>query len=240
MKRRERGALGIAGIASWIAGSVATFTGGEGSGAVAMIGAGAVASVLALIGHWPSRVAFSGNELMWEDVVESVDEQIEAAEDAGDDSVIRELKELRKRLAEAERTGSIPMHPAAQYDEAVHSALRRVLPGVTVLASSGRRRDQADFHVEVGTGRLLVETKYKSDPRSPFAGSTLDPLLSQLGGSDRLLIVTNTVHADRGRDSVKKALGDRARVITWFGPMDDDVLQAAIAQLLPRPNRPSA
>ena len=50
MKPAERLAIGCSGVDSWVAGSVATFTGTDGSGAVALIAAGVAASLLALIG----------------------------------------------------------------------------------------------------------------------------------------------------------------------------------------------
>src|SRR5205085_7906666 len=80
-----RRGLVCAGLASWAAGAVATFTNGEGSGAVALIGAGLLAGVLGLVGRWPSKISVSGSEISWPEVKETVDEQIEAAQDAGDE-----------------------------------------------------------------------------------------------------------------------------------------------------------
>ena len=232
MKRTERIAIGATGLGSWVAGSIATFTRSEGSGAAALIAAGVAASILALIGHWPSRMVVSGNELSWDDVVESVDQQIEAATDAGENTAVRELEDLRRRLSEAQRTGSLPVHPAAEYDEALFAALRRVLPGLAVSAAPGRARDQADFELKMDQLTLLVESKYKSDPRRPFRGSTLSPLLSRVRGSDRLLVVTNAIHVDDARTALNEAIGTRGRVISWLGPKDDDALRAAVDELL--------
>ncbi|KRB46356.1 hypothetical protein ASD90_11735 [Terrabacter sp. Root181] len=174
----------------------------------------------------------SGNEFFWEEVVLTVDQQIDAAKEAGESAAVPQLESLRSRLSEAQRTGTLPMHPAAQYDEALHEALRRALPGLDISAAPGRARDQADFELKMGDVKLLVETKYKSDPRRPFKGSTLDPLLSRVGIADRLLVVTNAFNVDDARQALNENLGTRGRVISWVGPKDDDVLRAAVDELV--------
>jgi hypothetical protein len=232
MKRPERIALGVAGLGSWVAGSIATFTKVEGSGAVALIAAGLGASILGLIGRWPTRIVVSGNEFSWAEVVQTVDQQIDAAKDAGENAAVPQLESLRRRLSEAQRTGVLPMHPAAEYDEALHEALRRALPGLGISAASGRARDQADFELKMGGIKLLVETKYKSDPRRSFKGSALGPLLSGVGVADRLLVVTNAFNVDDARQTVNERLGTRGRVISWVGPKDDDVLRTAVDELV--------
>jgi hypothetical protein len=233
MKTAQRIILATTGIASWLAGGIATFTATDGGGAAALIAAGVAATLLALIGYWPSRIGLSGNEFSWDEVVETVDEQIDAAEDAGETAAVRELEDLRKRLFHAQRTGSVPMHPAAEYEEALQAALRRMFPGLPMSAAPGRSRDQADFELTVGDGtRLLVETKYKTDPQRPFRGSTLGPLWSRVGSTDRLLVVTNALNVDDAQEAVGRAVGSRGRLISWSGPRDDDALRAAASDLL--------
>lgn len=233
MQRRERITLGLAGLASWIAGGVATFTESAGSGAVALIAAGVAAGILGLLGHWPSRVVVSGHELSWDEVVETVDDQIDAARDAGESAAVKELEDLRMRLAEAQRTGHFPMHPAAEYDEALRAAIRRVLPGLPLSVQPLRARDRADFELRVGAGRLLVESKFKLDPARPFRGSTLGPLLALVKRDDeRLLVVTNALDVVSAQGEVQQTIGARGRVVSWVGPKDDDALRAAVDDLL--------
>lgn len=228
--RARRGLVG-GGLLSWAAGAVATFTNGEGSGAVALIGAGAFAGLLGLVGRWPSKISLSGSEISWLEVKETVEEQIDAAQDAGDEGAVRELEELRRRLEVMERTGNAPKHPAAQYDDAVEQAIRRAIPGATVRRSAGRSRAKADFEVKLGSNGLLIESKFKSDPRRSFHGSTLAPLLDRLTESERLLIVTNSLDT-RGAEAVVRDHPGRVRIVTWVGPADDTELSAALIQLL--------
>lgn len=223
--------LVIGGFLSWTAGAIATFTNGEGSAAVALIGAGALAGLLGLVGRWPSRISVSGNEISWPEVTETVNEQIEAAHDAGDEGAVRELEELRRRLEQMQRTGTAPRHPAAEYDDAIEQAIRRALPGAIVRKEAGRSRGKADFEVTLGPKVLLIESKFKHDPRRPFQGSTLAPLLDQLSESRRLLIVTNSFDT-RGAEAVVRDHRDRVRVVTWVSPGDDAELRVALNQLL--------
>lgn len=231
MSRRARLGLISSGFLSWAAGATATFTSGEGSGAVALIGAGAGAGLLGLLGRWPSRISMSGTELAWLEVKETVDEQIDAAQDAGEEGAVRELEDLRRRLERMERTGDAPRHPAAQYDDAVEQAIRRSVPGATLHKADRRSRAVADFEVVLGSRTLLIESKFKSDPQRPFQGSTLAPLLDKLSESERLLIVTNS-HDARGAEMVVAEHRDRVRIVTWIGPADDAELSAVLTQFL--------
>lgn len=232
MSKLTRRTLVFGGVFSWVAGAGATFAGGEGSGAVALIAAGATAGLLGLVGRWPSRIAVSGNEISWAEVKETVEEQIDAAEDAGNESAVQELEELRRRLDALERTGSAPRHPAAAFDDAVEQAIRRALPGAVVRrAEGGRSRAKADFEVALGARALLVESKFKSDPRHPFQGTTLTPLLASLSRNERLLIVTNAIDTRRAEEVVADRR-DRVRLVSWIGPADDQALSAALINLL--------
>ncbi|WP_193614145.1 hypothetical protein [Nocardioides lijunqiniae] len=213
-----------------MAGAVATFTNSDASGAVALIATGALGGLLGLVGRWPTKLVVSGNEISWSEVTETVDEQIDAAQDAGDQDAVRQLEELRRRLEEMQRTGYAPRHPAAEYDEAVEQALRRALPGAAIRKEAIRSRGMADFEVASGPVPLYVESKFKRDPSTPFQGSTLAPLLDRLTESDRLLIVTNSLDT-RGADAVVSGRADRVRIVTWLGPGDDAILQDALNQL---------
>ncbi len=173
----------------------------------------------------------SGNELSWPDVKSTVDEQIQAAEDAGDTGAVRELEDLRRRLDEMQRTGAHARHPASEYDEAVERAIRRAVPGVTVTTISHRSRDQADFEVRLGSKRLLVESKFKYDPHRSFHGSTLSPLIQALADNEYLLVVTNAVDVKAAEKAVA-AHGGRVRIVSWGGPDDDPALQTALRGLL--------
>lgn len=226
----RRGLVG-GGSLSWAAGAVATFTNGEGLGAVALIGAGALASLLGLVGRWPSKISVSGNEISWPEVKETVDEQIEEAQDAGDQGAVRELEQLRRRLEEMQRTGAAPRHPAATYDDAVEGAIRRILPGASIRRAARRSREKADFEVALASKVLLVESKFKYDPRHPFQGRTLTPLLDRLAETERLLVVTNSFDT-REAEAVVRDHRDRVRIVTWVGPHDDAELRAALDQLL--------
>lgn len=226
-----RRGLVAGGFLSWAAGAVATFTDGEGSAAVALIGAGALAGLLGLVGRWPSTISVSGNEISWIEVTETVDEQIEAAHDAGDEGAVRELEVLRRRLEQMHRTGAAPRHPAAEYDDAVEEAIRRALPGASVRKEASRSRDKADFEVALGRKILLVESKFKHDPRRSFQGSTLAPLLDRLPEDQRLLIVTNSLDI-RQAEAVVRNHRDRVRVVTWISSADDAELRIALHQLL--------
>lgn len=226
----RRGLVG-GGCVSWAAGAVATFVGGEGSGAVALIGSGALASLLGLIGRWPSKISVSGNEISWYELKETVDEQIEAAQDAGNEGAVHELEELRHRLEEMQRTGTATRHPAADYDDAVEQAIHRILPGATLRKTVGRSRDKADFELTHGSKVLLVESKFKYDPRRPFQGTTLAPLLARLTDNEALLVVTNSLDT-RGAGAVISDHQDRVQIITWASPNDDSALRAALDRLL--------
>lgn len=231
MSTGARGGLVAGGVVSWAAGAVATFTRGEGSGAVALIGAGVLAGLLGLVGRWPSMISVSGNEISWPELNETVEEQIEAAEDSGDEGAVRELEELRRRLAELQRTGTAPGHPAAEYDDAVEQAIRRAVPGAAVTRETARSREKADFRVRLGPNVVLIESKFKYDTGRSFQGSTLAPLLNRLAENDRLLIVTNSLET-RGAEAVVRDHQERVRIVTWIGPGDDTELREALQLFL--------
>lgn len=231
MSRRERGLLGTAGGISWLAGVAATFADG-GAGSPALIIAGMIAGGLALMGRWPTRVVVSGHEMSWSEVNSAIREQVEVAEDSGDESAARLLIDLQQRLAEWEKTGAIPAHPAARYDGELKAAISRLLPGAEIVVPEARSRDTPDLEVKHGGRTLLIETKFKRDSAEPFRGGTLQALLSGMGGTDRLLVVSNSNDVRAGSEVVRRKLDGRGRVVMWRGPIDDAELASAVRSLL--------
>lgn len=119
----RRAVLAAVGLTALLAGGAASFLSKNGAGAAALVAAGTVCAVLALMGRWPSRISMSGNEFSWDDIKETVDSQIEVAENSGEaNDALSELRELRERLDVLQRTGSIPEHPAETYDKSVWAA----------------------------------------------------------------------------------------------------------------------
>lgn len=217
--------LGIAGAASWLGGSIATFTTTNGAGAVAPIAAGAGAAGLGLLGRWPSKVAVSGNEFSWDEIEETLDSQIETArEDEANPAVLRELETLKNRLDELQRTGAVAEHPAARYDRDVLAALHRVMPGVDILVQSAGSRDTADFEIRAHSRPILVETKWRRDEDGPFRVSTLSRITAHLKPDDRLLVVSNATVIEPAATALKEQIGTRGVVVTWRTPRDDPSL----------------
>lgn len=231
-----RVALAVAGLASWAAGGVAAFLNSNGAGAAALIITGALTGALGLVGRWPSRVAVSGNEISWESIDQTMESQIQAAQQDDDgEEALRELLSLRDRLAFLQQTGSVPVHPAEAYDQAVMAAISRLLPGAEILAHGTRSRATPDFTVRYRDAVLLVETKWRIDPAEPFGGSTLPTLLAVLPAEARLLVVTNTSVPPRPRayQVLRDALGDRGRIACWLDVRDDQALGLALMALFP-------
>jgi len=238
----RRAALAAVGLLSLLAGGAASFLSKNGAGAAALVAAGTVCGVLALMDRWPSRISMSGNEFSWDDIKETVDSQIEVAEKSGDaNDALRELKELRERLDVLQRTGSVPEHPAETYDKNVLAALQRLLPGAEMIRQGTGRNDIADFVVRHQGDQLLVETKWRADKARPFGGTTLPRLTQNLSPEDKLLVVVNT---DQWRPSattnVEDALGKRGRIVTWRDVRDDRALGEAVASLLQAGKRPGS
>jgi hypothetical protein len=229
-----RSALAVVGIGSWLAGGAAAFLSNNGAGAAALVAAGTVCVVLALMGRWPSRVAMSGNELSWGDVKETVDSQIVHAEKSGEpDEVLEQLRSLRERLEVLERTGSVPEVPAATYDDAVEAALRRLLPSADILRQQMRSRAVPDFVVMDHGTQLFVETKWRQDVTKPFGGSTLPRLIEDLPAGARLLVVINTGRLQpSAAKPVEHALGAHGRIVTWRDARDDRALAEALTHVL--------
>jgi hypothetical protein len=222
------------GTVSWLAGGLASFTSGNGGGAAALIVSGVFCEVLALTGRWPTRISLSGHEISWDDVNQAVNSQIRVAERIGEsDDALAELESLRERLDVLQRTGTVPAHPAENYDQAVAAAIRRVLPPAEVTRHGILSPDTPDFLVRYGQARLLVETKWRQDTARPFAGSTLPRLLERLPGNARLLIVVNTSEPPppSGRQLVREALGERGEVVRWRDERDDADLREALRAL---------
>jgi hypothetical protein len=233
--RHYRVGLLLAGLASWGAGGAAAFlSGGNGAGAAALIITGALTSTLGLIGRWPSRLTVSGNEISWESIDQTMETQIRVAQQDDDGEVaLRELINLRDRLAVLQKTGSVPIHPAEAYDLAVMAAISRLLPGVEIIALDTRSRASPDFIIRYQGAALFVETKWRTDPSNPFGGSTLPTLLSALPAGARLLVVTNTSvpPLPRAYQILRGALSDHGRIACWLDVRDDEALGQALASL---------
>lgn len=227
-----RWVLGVAGVSSWFGGSIATFTTGNGAGAVALIAAGAGAAGLALLGRWPSKVAVSGNEFTWQEIEETLESHIETArEDEANPAVLRELEALKRRLDELQRTGTVAEHPAARYDRDVLAALNRVMPGVDIVVQSAGRPDSPDFVIRAHRRPILVETKWRLNEDAPFGGSTLSRITAHLKPDDRLLVVSNARAIEPAAAALEKQIGTRGAVVSWRTPHDDSSLAQALGTL---------
>ena len=234
MSRRSRWALGAAGLMSWAAGGVASFVGGSGGGAAALVVAGLISAGLGLIGRWPSRISMSGSEFTWEEVKATVETQIEVAKESGEGSaVIAELKVLEQRLELLRQTGSIAEHPAEAYDRAVEAAIKRLYPSASIVVNESRSNAEVDFIVTIDGQDLFLETKWRPDAARPFRGSTLPALLNRLRSNSRLLVVMN---ADNATPEALRLIADnlnsRGRIVSWRDVRDDANLTAAIEALI--------
>jgi hypothetical protein len=234
ISRGGRIVLVIVGLASWAAGAVAVFLSTNGAGAAALVITGCLSGGLGLVGRWPSRVAVSGNEISWENIDQTMESQIRVAQQDDDGTALRELLSLRDRLAVLQETGSVPMHPAEAYDQAVTAAIRRLLPGAEVIAQGTRSRATPDFTIEYQGSALFLETKWRVDPSDPFGGSTLPVLLAALPAGASLLVVTSTSvpPLPRAYQILQDALGDRGRIACWLDVRDDKALAEALAALI--------
>src|SRR5580704_16942198 len=84
ISHRNRIALAAAGLGSWAAGGAASFLSGNGAGAAALVAVGGICGVLGLMGRWPSRISMGGGDFFWEEVHETVNSQIQVAEQSGE------------------------------------------------------------------------------------------------------------------------------------------------------------
>ena len=235
ISRGRRVTLAIVGLVSWAAGGAAAFLSDNGAGAAALIVTGCLSGALGLVGRWPSRVTVSGNEISWESIDEAMESQIRVArQDDDSEGAVHELLSLRDRLAVLQQTGSVPLHPAEAYDQAVAAAISRLLPGAEISSEGTRSRATPDFTVRYHAATLLVETKWRANPADPFGGSTLPVLLAGLPAGTRLLVVTNTSVPPlrRARQLLRDSLGDLARIACWLDVRDDRALGEALAALL--------
>ena len=232
----HRVALTIAGLTSWLAGGAASFLGSNGLGAAALIAVGGLCGMLGLMGRWPSRISMSGNEVIWETIEQTVSSQIQVAVDNDEsETVLAELTTLRSRLAELQRSGIVPSHPAQIYDDDVAAAIRRLLPQAEIVRQQVGDRATPDFIVRYRRSTLFVETKWRADPSRPFGGSTLPLLIQRLNQDARLLVITNTNVPPRPSASVtlREAMGARGRIVQWLDAADDGGLAGALTALLP-------
>jgi hypothetical protein len=212
---------------------VATFVSTNGSGAVALVGAGVGAGILAVVGRLPTKVVISGNELHWENVLATIDNQliVAAAENASPET-LQELRELRAAMDSLKRTGRTPTASAAEYDAEVIDAIGRIQPDLSVSPWQQRSPFSADFRAELPSGALWIETKWRSDQAAPFRGRTLPSLLGGLDESDRLLVVANAADVGTAAQTVKSRLSARGRVVGWRDAFDDEDLREALNALL--------
>ncbi|MGH8776865.1 MAG: hypothetical protein ACRDWI_17500 [Jiangellaceae bacterium] len=234
MRRQGRLALGVVGVLSWLAGGVAAFVSDNGAGAAALVAVGALAGAISAIGRWPTRVVFSGQELSWADVRETVESQIQTArEGERPAAALAELAVLRERLDRLALTGEVPRHPAAEYDDHVADALQRVAPTASrLLRTEVRSRVTADFELISDDRRVFVETKWRRDPAIEFRGETLPRLVAGLPPNAPLVVVTNSVDVKAFRSEWSSMLGSRARLVSWRQPADDDALREALTALM--------
>lgn len=233
---RHRVALTIVGLTSWLAGGAASFLGDNGLGAAALIAVGGICGMLGLMGRWPSRISMSGNEVTWETIDQTVSSQIQVAVDNdGSETVLAELTTLRSRLAELQRSGTVPSHPAQIYDDDVVAAIRRLLPQAGIVRHEVGDRAIPDFIVRYRRSTAFVETKWRADPSRPFGGSTLPLLIQGLNKDARLLVITNTNVPPRpsASETLRQAMGSRGRIVQWLDAADDGALAEALASLLP-------
>jgi hypothetical protein len=237
ISRRRQIALVVAGLASWGGGAFAAVENKSGTGAAALILVGAICLVIGLMGRWPSKISMSGNEISWEAVKVTVDSQIRNARASGEtETVLAELTNLRQRLDVLQRTGSIPKHPAQIYDEAVETAIQRIIPGVEIIRDERHSRATADFIVRYDSSQIWLETKW-SQVDKIFAGSTLPELLRNIPGDAKLLIVINTTMkpAESAYALIRNTVGDRGRIVAWRSIRDDPVLGDALISLMTPP-----
>lgn len=221
----------VGGIA-WGAGGVATFVGGNGSGAVALIGSGLAVVLLGLIGRWPQRISLSGNEIGWDDVRRTVESTIEVTQGRPDsESLTEELQALLDRLELLQRTGTVPEHPAIAYDWALRAAVERLFPGERLIQATAHRREVPDFTLQVDGRRVHIESKWRHDVHRPMEGSTL-PRLAAAVRDDRLLVVSNAHDVVAAQQVAEQLFPGRSRVVSWRDLRDDGALAEALRELL--------
>ena len=226
--------MGLAGVVSWSAGGVTAFVNTNGAGTVALVATGAVAGILALVGRWPSRIGVSGHEIAWDNVRQTVRSQIESAKAGGEpDEALTQLRVLQQRLDGLRVTGTVPAHPAARYDERIRAAVCLLRPDLRVEQGPYRTDEIPDFTLRLGDRVAHLETKWRADPDTPVRASSVDTLLERTRDVP-LLVVANTPHIEQVTERVRQAVPDRAVVVTWRDRHDDDMLRAALDQVLPR------
>jgi hypothetical protein len=229
---RARLFLVVAGAASWSAGGVATFVSHNNAGAVALIVVGALCTVVAVLGQVAmTRAVSTGREVPWEGVMTTINTQIDAAAATDSAATVDELKSLMRRLDGLRRTGSIPLHPAEEYDLEIQTAIRRLMPDA-LITTTEHSRGVPRFAVTLADQTLFVETKWRRDPTLAYHAEALPTMLKQLHKGARLLVVVNTVGTVNAEHHVQEALGRRGRVVTWRGSGDDWSLKSALRALL--------
>lgn len=169
--------------------------------------------------------------MTWEEVKETVDSQIEVAKEGRPDA-LTELTVLRERLEKLQRTGQFQRHPAAEYDDAVSDALRRVAPSGQLLRNTVVSRQRPDFELIDKGRRVYVETKWRTDPRPAFRWRTLEQLIPALPAGAPLLVITNSVDVTDAKEQLSETKGIGIRVVSWNDGEDDDDLRGALFELL--------
>ena len=231
--RRTRITLTGVGLVAWAAGGTAAFLTANGPGAVALVGSGVAAALLGLMGRWPQRLSVSGNEIGWDDVKQAVESSIAATERDPDAApTVQELRALLDRLDRLRETGQMPEHPAALYDAALRSALHRLFPQVGLTSAARRSREVPDFALHLDGRTLHVESKWRQDVSRPMEGSTLPRLVPAVDDADFVLVVSNAVDVSAADEVARNLFPGRSRVVTWRDVRDDEVLAAAIRDLI--------
>lgn len=180
----------------------------------------------------------SGSEVTWETIEQTVTSQIQVAVDNDEsESVLAELTTLRHRLAELQRSGTVPSHPAQIYDDQVVAAIHRLLPQAEIIRQETGDRATPDLIIRYHRSTVFVETKWRADPSRPFGGSTLPLLIHGLDKDARLLVITNTnvPPLPTAYETLQQAMGSRGRIVQWLDSTDDSTLAQALTALLPGP-----
>lgn len=167
-------------------------------------------------------------------MLETVDAEIQDAQEDATPEMVAELQQLRARFAALKASGGAPSATAEDYDRQLLLAIARVRPDIHLRREQLRNPFAADYRAETSSGSIWVETKWRSAENSPFRGRTLPSLLGGLTSEDRLLVVVNASSFGEASALVNGQLGDRGRVVGWRNVADDDELRAALDGLLPR------
>ncbi len=202
---------------------------------IAVLVVGVLLVLLTARGTWPDTFAVSGTGISaGYDTGHKKADVDEYAEDVrAQEQGQRSPEPTSRESLSAERLVRAQAMSPADYDDAVRRALHRVWPEAMVSAEARRSRLLADFELRAPgiSEPLLVETKWRGDPRIPYRGSTLAPLVSALGTAVRLLVVANSVQSAIQVHHDLVNLPNFA-VVGWIDEADDPALLAAVRRVL--------